>query len=305
MTPQPLISILLCTYNGAAFLEEQLKSIEEQTYSNIEIICSDNGSTDGTDIILEKWCNNSSSRLFTRAINLGLNINFYNALKFAKGDYIMFCDQDDVWIPFKVERLVSFIQQHYDASMCYGLSQQFSGTTPSEVAIMKSAPRLNGEDLRKTLLISFTLGHNMIISKKVLQQIPSPNTETVAYDWWITVGAMCIGPIKCCEEVLTFWRQHPLNTTKVLNKPFFYKSRQEYLKSFLHLSLIPSSTHQWILQAINHFEQLNSRKYSLSLFLFLMKYADQIFFYKLKKGSLKWISYTKLALKMSQSNFKP
>lgn len=305
MINQPLISILLCTYNGAEFLQEQLDSIDAQTYKNLEVICSDNGSIDGSYHILERWCKVDSHKQLTKQESPGLNKNFYNALQFATGEFIMFCDQDDVWLPSKVEKLVTFILNNKQTSMCYALSQQFNGNTPTQIAVMKPAPRLEGRNFKKTLLNSFTLGHNMIISRQFLKKIPIPETEVVAYDWWITVGAMCLGEIKCNEEVLTFWRQHPHNTTKVLNEPFFYQSRQEYLKTFLQLSLIPTDTKKWISEAIQHFERLNHKKFSTQLFLFLMKYADQLFFYKLKKGPQKWISFGKLAFKMSNANFKP
>src|SRR5687767_2208480 len=113
----PLVSVIMCTYQGAAYLTEQLQSLEQQTYSSLEIICSDNISTDGTADILKEWCDNSSNRTFISFVERGLNKNFFQALNYATGDYVIFCDQDDIWLPEKIEKLVSFHQQNSEASL--------------------------------------------------------------------------------------------------------------------------------------------------------------------------------------------
>ena len=212
----PLVSIVMCSYNGELFIQEQLSSLEKQTYPNIEFICSDNNSTDTTPSILKIWCSQQSNRNFFTCTVKGLNSNFYSALAYATGEYIIFCDQDDIWLPTKVEKLIAFHQQHPESSMVYCLSKEFNGEVPADTAIGKRN-YLEGTDIRKTMLLSFTLGHNMCIRKEVLQKMPPSPDEVIAFDWWITVSAMCIGSIKCLPEVLTFWRKHSNNTTLFLN----------------------------------------------------------------------------------------
>jgi hypothetical protein len=139
----------------------------------------------------------------------------------------------------------------------------------------------------------------------VLKKIPVPNSEHVAYDWWITVSAMCLGYIACLPQVLTYWRQHHYNTTTTINKGLYYKSRILYLKTFLTNSLISDENKIWISTAKNNFEKLIIYNFSFSLFLFLLQNANLIFFYKRKKNIfLKWISFTKWAYRMSKQSFR-
>lgn len=303
---QPLVSVILCSYNGADFIEAQLNSLREQNYPFIEFICSDNNSTDGTGLILQKWCDEKPGRTFIHYPEKGLNKNFFHAIPMTTGKYIMFCDQDDVWLPHKVARLVDFAEQNPHTSLVYGLSRQFTGDPPAMPVTTGSINYLEGNNIQQTLLISFTLGHNLLIPKDVLQQIPVPANETIAYDWWITVSAMCIGPIRCLPEVLTYWRQHTNNTTTKINDGLFYKTRISYLQQFLNNPLITGADRNWIHAAANRFRHLNNKRWSFSLFLFLLTNAPTIFFYKTKKNTIgKWISFLKWSIRMSRKNYRP
>src|ERR1700712_5400324 len=105
----PLISIVLCTYNGEDFLKEQLQSLLNQSWTNLEIIVSDDHSTDKTIDILNEYNNHPSFRLFMQKENLGPIKNVEFALRQATGPYIAFCDQDDIWKPGKIEQLYKSI----------------------------------------------------------------------------------------------------------------------------------------------------------------------------------------------------
>ena len=81
----PLISIVLCTYNGAKYLDAQMQSLLNQTYQNIEIIISDDCSTDATIGLLQKYTENTSVHLYINSENIGYSKNFEKALLLAKG----------------------------------------------------------------------------------------------------------------------------------------------------------------------------------------------------------------------------
>ncbi len=297
------VSVVLCSRNGASFLDEQLHSLERQTYPHLEFICSDNESEDGTAEKLKAWCAQKENRKFISFGEKGLNRNFFHALEYVEGEMVIFCDQDDIWFPEKIEKLVSFLLTHDDASMVYGLSKPFYGEVPKDADI-KSINRLEGTDVRKTMLTSFTLGHNMLVWKKVLDRIPVPTTETVAYDWWITVCSMCISPIYCLPEVLTFWRQHHNNTTTQLNAGLYHESRIAYLKTFRDIPLISAANKKWIDEATSAFESLKNKSFSWRLCAFIYNNRDILFFFKRKKNSISFgISALKWAIRMSKHNY--
>src|SRR5437773_10945714 len=113
---RPLISIVLCSYNGERFIKEQVDSILSQTYSNIELIISDDASTDGTPNILNGFKENQNVKLFFQPENIGSAKNFEFATRNATGAFIAFSDQDDIWLPQKLEKLYLAIA---DGSLVY------------------------------------------------------------------------------------------------------------------------------------------------------------------------------------------
>ena len=95
---KPPISVVLCTYNGALFIEEQLASIIGQTYGVAEIIVVDDASSDHTYAILERAAaRDMRISLFQNNSNIGFSANFEKAMKMANHDFIAIADQDDIW----------------------------------------------------------------------------------------------------------------------------------------------------------------------------------------------------------------
>jgi glycosyltransferase involved in cell wall biosynthesis len=107
----PRISIAMATYNGEKYLQEQLDSLAAQTYPPCELVVGDDGSSDGTVAILEEF---SRRAPFPVHINrnpktLGFGDNFLQTASACSGDWISFCDQDDVWLPKKLEKCAQAI----------------------------------------------------------------------------------------------------------------------------------------------------------------------------------------------------
>ena len=106
------VTVLIATYNGAQYLNAQLRSLVNQTYPVSQIIVSDDGSSDGTLMLLKTWQNSYSSLIHIERNHSGNNGhagNFANLCQLAKvtdSECFLFCEQDDVWHPEKVEKLV-------------------------------------------------------------------------------------------------------------------------------------------------------------------------------------------------------
>src|SRR5436305_13508433 len=101
------ISVVMCTYNGAYFLREQLDSILVQTYPAKEIIIFDDASTDETPAIIKEFVQKHSHiRFYQNQSNIGFTLNFEQALKAATCDVIAISDQDDYWHPEKLKTML-------------------------------------------------------------------------------------------------------------------------------------------------------------------------------------------------------
>ena len=98
-----MISIALATYNGEKYLREQLDSLCHQTLKPDELVVSDDCSTDSTLEIINEYCSLINIKVLAHPANQGVNRNFETAVRACTGDYVMICDQDDVWMDEKVE----------------------------------------------------------------------------------------------------------------------------------------------------------------------------------------------------------
>lgn len=123
------LSVALCTYNGAKYIEEQILSILNQTMPVDEIVVCDDGSTDETLQIINRIKEKSlvEIRVFCNETTLGVCANFQEAVDLCRGDVIFLSDQDDVWHPHKVKTIVEWFEQHSDKSVVFTNAELING----------------------------------------------------------------------------------------------------------------------------------------------------------------------------------
>jgi glycosyltransferase involved in cell wall biosynthesis len=182
----PLVSILLCTYNGADYIEEQIQSILLQTYPNIELIISDDVSTDNTRCILKKYLNHPAVNIFFNEKNVGLQKNIEIAFSASKGNFICFADQDDYWLPEKVERLFIAIDKYslvYSDSKLVDAEGNYLDKNLSDFRKLQDVFDSKGFSVDNAVS-----GHTMMATRELLQcAFPIPPEHF--HDWWIAVVA--------------------------------------------------------------------------------------------------------------------
>lgn len=216
-TRMPLVSIVLATYNGERFLREQLDSLILQTYKNLEIIAIDDCSTDNTLKILNEYAaNHLHFTVIQNGHNLGHSKNFEKGFSLAKGDYIAPCDQDDVWLPNKIEVLAKHIGNHaiaYCDSEFIDDKGQLVGQKMSDIKMLTD---FDNPLMYIEVGIS-ALGHAMLIAKRVaLAAMPFP--YRFSHDNWLGFVASFNGSVKFVNEVLVQYRRHNANLTNALHK---------------------------------------------------------------------------------------
>lgn len=108
-----MIDILLATYNGEEYLRQQIDSIICQSYTNWRLIIRDDSSSDGTLAIIKDYVKRYLNKIILvdeNTPNLGSSKSFIRLLDFVSNDYFMFTDQDDVWLPNKVELSITIVR---------------------------------------------------------------------------------------------------------------------------------------------------------------------------------------------------
>lgn len=118
-----LVSIIMPTYNCAAFICETIESILAQTYKNWELIIVDDKSTDNTAKVLEKYADNTRIHYVVLNENSGAAIARTEAMRIARGQYMAFCDSDDLWMPEKLEKQLDFMKRNGYPFSCTAYEQ--------------------------------------------------------------------------------------------------------------------------------------------------------------------------------------
>jgi glycosyltransferase involved in cell wall biosynthesis len=108
MTNNPLISVMMPTYNNAKYIKQAIESIYAQKYDNIEIVVVDDGSTDNTKEVLKQYKNIKYFYIEHKGISFARN----TALSNSKGEYIAFCDSDDYWLPEKLNTQIQYFKDN-------------------------------------------------------------------------------------------------------------------------------------------------------------------------------------------------
>lgn len=176
------ISVVMCTFNGEKFLQEQMNSILKQDYPLHEIIVQDDGSTDGTWALLEDYHSKHPAlvKIFRNEERLGFNRNFHTAMLRATGDFIAISDQDDIWYRQKVRRQVEEIGTCDLCFSAYDRDAVFSEKMQQHIV-----PRGDSTGL---LFFNIIPGHSMMLRTDFVRR-GDVWRDDFYYDWWFLVKA--------------------------------------------------------------------------------------------------------------------
>lgn len=204
------ISVVMCTYNGEKYLREQIGSILRQTYPVLELIVQDDGSTDNTCSIVEEYAAQYPFiKLYRNERQLGINQNFFSAMKRAQGNLIAISDQDDIWEDNKLEVQVNAIG---DKMCCAGKSATF--TTEKDIALPVDMRPAN-YNLLRLLFVGIFAGHSMVITKTLLNETLqlAPSFPPRLYDVILGLVANAHNSVVYIEQPLVRHRRHQSNST--------------------------------------------------------------------------------------------
>lgn len=214
------VSVALCTYNGAPYLGEQFESIASQSLLPHEVVVCDDGSTDASLEILRKFEERVPFRvrMYRNSKKLGPTKNFEKAIGLCNGSIIALADQDDVWLPSKLEQLVRVLQRDTEAGYAFSNALVVDeklhplGYTMWQTVSFTKRQRSTfkeGEQMEVLLRHTVVTGATMAF-RSSLRELVLPIPETWVHDAWISLIATAAGrngiPV---EEPLVLYRQHP------------------------------------------------------------------------------------------------
>lgn len=220
----PAVDIVLATYNGAEFVAEQIESLFRQTYDNWRILARDDGSTDGTVAILERFARDFPDRFVLIADtdgNLGYASNFSRLLEHTTAGYLALCDQDDIWLPGKLavcmERMWALERDNGPAtpllvhSDLKVVDRNLKEISPSFWDYRCLDPR-TGNSLNRVLAQNVATGCATVFNRPLMDICAPIPEQAVAHDWWIALTAAAFGSTAYIAQPTVLYRQHAGNT---------------------------------------------------------------------------------------------
>ncbi len=223
MENRPPIDILMATYNGAPYIGAQIDSLLKQNYQDWQLIIRDDGSEDNTIEIVHYYRAQYPDKIHLIAdgnLNLGARSNYSKLLTHSRADYIMFCDQDDVWFPQKISITFDKMKAleaefgqntpllvHSDAKVVDSHLQEIS---PSLWQYQKCKPA-RSSSLKRLLLQNVATGCTVMINKSLRDMALPISPDTMMHDWWMVLVASAFGHIEHISVSTLLYRQHERN----------------------------------------------------------------------------------------------
>lgn len=275
----PIVSIALCTYNGEKYIAQQLDSILAQSYTTLEIIIVDDGSTDQTFAILTEYKDRDARiKLFLNEENLGFNANFTKCLSLCQGDFIAIADQDDIWHDRKIAVLLANIKDNF---LIYHNSAYIDENNVLTGKTTRSHHRfVNGNCAINLVYYNCVSGHACLISKEFLK-IVGPIPANFYYDWWLAYTAACYGKIDHVDEVLVNHRLHKESSTAT-DKTDAVQLRPEHLKLFIAHQSTPETLRNLLQKLLTAYLDKKPGAFSFKLFLLLLENSRELLYIRKK-----------------------
>jgi len=216
-----MLTILLTTYNGEKYLAAQLDSLLAQTYTNFTVWAQDDASTDTTWDILEEYKARFPDKfhLTRRTTNSGSSkANFLDLITTVRDDYLMLCDQDDIWLPNKIEITMAKMKAmeklhpntpllvHTDLQV---VDEQLNVISPSFKQHTKR--NYNRMAFHQVLNLNNVTGCTAMYNLALANLLASPPTHCVMHDWWLQLVAVAFGKVGHINDATVLYRQHGQN----------------------------------------------------------------------------------------------
>lgn len=217
------VDILLATYQGEAFLAEQLDSLFAQTDADWRLVARDDGSTDGTRRLLERAAATHPGRVVVLPADgrrLGASGSFGFLLEQSEAPYVMFCDQDDVWLPGKVATTLAAMRS---LEATHGPGTPLLVNTDLKVVDERLGvideslwhyQRIHPgrlDRLSRVLMQNFATGCATMANRPLVALAAPVPAAAVMHDWWLALAATAFGKVAPLREATVLYRQHGRN----------------------------------------------------------------------------------------------
>ncbi len=217
-----MVTVLLAAFNGEKYIGRQLDSILKQTYTNVKIVIRDDGSSDSTPQILNQYAEAYPDKIEICPTDYptgSASGNFFRMLQIYSDDYIMFSDQDDIWLPEKIEKTLKAMQYAENKS---------NKNTPilvhTDLCVVDNGLKVIADSfmnfehlsphrckLNNLLMQNCVTGCTVMMNRALKERLFRLPERCLMHDWWVAIVAAATGKIVFVDTPLILYRQHTNN----------------------------------------------------------------------------------------------
>lgn len=234
-----MVSVVMATYNGEKYIEQQLESIRCQTQVPDEVIMCDDGSTDKTVEYIEKYIEKhklSSWKIIRNETNLGYFDNFFKAISLAQGDTIYLSDQDDIWDLNKIKVIEKYYTKNPSATMIQS-NVKFIDKNGDKIEILynyhgkqktSGLILLQSEDMCKFAGSGYTMSFRKTVKEKIFEnKLNKYKSVYIYHDILLGLMSTALGECYMCADIYDSHRLHDANATQTKRKKYIADRTKE------------------------------------------------------------------------------
>ena len=274
------VSILLPTYNGEKYIKEQIDSILNQTYKDIKLIISDDGSSDNTVNILKQYEQQDSRiELYIQPKNMGVVKEIEFLLQKVETPFYMLADQDDYWLPEKVEKSLETLIKN-NADLVFGdlevVDENLNTIYPSFGDFMLLNRKIHKylDSYKVNYLYNCVTGCTVLAKRETIQYIiPIPaKSKYLIHDHWISIMVSLNGKLAYMDEKYIKYRQHGNNQVGTNKISHGFSKLEQVRELFINVKLgvfgtyvennnrFPEPIQELNTKALQYYEMLQKKK---------------------------------------------
>lgn len=270
----PLVSIVIPSYNHESFIEDSIQSVIKQTYKNIELIIIDDGSKDESVKKIEELVNLCQNRFvrfeFRSRANKGLSATLNEALEWCQGEYFCCIASDDMLLPTKTSIQTDFLNSNPDVIAVFGGVRVIDNDNNIVDMIEGTDKAYNFNDV--ILQNAVILAPTQMIRLSGIRKVGGFDPDIPIEDWYMWLKLAQVGKLYCLEDYLSLYRYHGDNISKKVD--IMHQARLDVLREFEEHNLYEKAISKVIW--LNHYEQMihigDNKLYHYQKMLTLMPY---------------------------------
>jgi len=247
MNNSPLVSVVIPCYNHEQYVEQSLNSVFNQTYTNIELIIIDDGSTDNSVAVIKKIQEIYNFAFITQK-NMGVCKTLNRAVSLSEGKYIAILASDDYWDLSKIEKQVKSLESNPNSEFCFSQAIEFDDKNIKKDTIFPKKP-IAGNVLNKVFVNPYIPAGSIFFTRELYNKLSGFDNDLKFEDWDFIIRGAALTKFSVVKEPLLYYRSHETNIMKTRSRKEIF--RQKALILTKNFDLV--SPFRWYLSISIHF----------------------------------------------------